>query len=290
MSKKVSADMSAYKELIASVKSKKGLETLDDAFVQQKIEKIFNANNKLRKKFGESKDFRQFSRSSEYEELLKRIRKELRAVYGVFQAGGDRREILRMLRSAKSEERQKLVTGLLQLHTSTRERLPHYDEIYARICKLGPKTVVDLGCGMNPIAYNYFEKNGCRPKIFASDISKTDMGFLEECFKALDIPGRAKAMDLTKEYEELGKIKGDVTLMLKLLDSLEEAHRHISYKIFDNIKTPWIIASFPTRSLGGKKRIAAAGRTWFERLLKRKSLQWETFSVENELFYVIKNH
>lgn len=270
-------------KLVRALKAKKELSTLDDDFVQHKVEKIFNANHMLKRKFESSKDFAQFSRSKEYEELLKRVRKELRAVYGVFQQGDNRKKLLAELRTTKDP------TNFLSTHTSTKERLPHYDEIYKEICeKIKPKIVIDLGCGMNPLAYQYFVQQGCKPKIIASDISKTDMEYLEECFKILKIPGVTIQLDLTKEYEELSKLNGDVTFLLKLLDSLEESHRHISYKIFENIKTPWIVASFPTKSLGGKNRIATAGRTWFERLLKRKNLQWETFSVENELFYIIK--
>jgi 16S rRNA (guanine(1405)-N(7))-methyltransferase len=280
----------SLKELISAIKSKKGLENLDDAFVQQKIEKIFNADLRIKRKFEASKDFAQFSRSKEYEELLKKVRKELRAVYGVFQGDGDRDDILKRLRLTKDETEQlELVNQLLSLHTSTKERLPYYDNIYARICALKPHIVLDIGCGMNPLAYHHFVQHGCRPEIVASDISKTDMEFLQQCFKTLKIPGQAIPLDLTKDYAKLKEHPADVVLMLKLLDSLEEASRHISYKIFDNIEAEWIIASFPTKSLGGRKAIARAGRTWFERLLKRKELEWETFSVENELFYVIKN-
>jgi 16S rRNA (guanine(1405)-N(7))-methyltransferase len=282
-------------ELVAVIKSKRGLETLDDAFVQQKVEKIFNANNKLKQKFEQSKDFAQFSRSKEYEELLKRVRKELRAIYGVFQDATltgekNREELLRRLRLTKDgTEKEEILTELLRAHTSTKERLPYYDEIYTEICnRTHPISVIDLGCGMNPLAYHYFVKHGCKPTVVASDISRKDMEFLEECFRTLKIPGKAVPLDLTKDYERLRELKADVTLMLKLLDSLEEAHRHISYKLFENIRTEWVVASFPTKSLGGKKNIARAGRTWFERLLKRKGLSWETFAVENELFYVIR--
>jgi 16S rRNA (guanine(1405)-N(7))-methyltransferase len=268
--------------LIKALKSKKELSTLDDTFVQQKVEKIFKGNNKLKKKFEESKDFPQFSRSKEYEELLKRVRKELRAVYGVFQQGDDREKLLKKLRTTKDP------ADILAAHTSTKERLPYYDFIYSKIsAEIKPKVVIDLGCGMNPLAYQYFVQHGCNPKIIASDISSADMEFLAEGFRILNIPGKTISLDLTKDYAELSKLKGDVTFLFKLLDSLEESHRHISYKIFDHIKTPWIVASFPTKSLGGKNRIAKAGRTWFERLLKRKGLAWSTFSVENELFYII---
>ncbi len=281
------------KELISSIKSKKELSGLDDDFVQQKVDKIFNADHTLKNKFEASKDFSQFSRSKEYNELLKKVRKELRAIYGVFQQENvDRYELLTRLRSTpKENEKKEILKTILGTHTSTKERIPYYDEIYAKICTdIKPKIVIDLGCGVNPLAYNYFIKHNCDPRIIASDISKDDMKFLNDCFNAADIPGRAIALDLTKEedIEKLRELKGDVTLLLKLLDSLEEAKRHISYKIFDAITTPWIIASFPTKSLGGKKNIARTGRAWFERLLVRKEMTWEMFSVENELFYVIK--
>jgi hypothetical protein len=170
--------------------------------------------------------------------------------------------------------------------------LPHYDEIYSELARRitpAPRTVIDLGCGMNPLAYDRMLAHSWKPTVTASDISATDMAFLQDAFAALGIPGRAVALDLTKEYDKLSAMDGDVTLLFKLLDSLEEAHRHISYQLFDHIHSPWIVASFPTVSLGGGARIARAGRTWFERLLARKGLSFETFSVENELFYVIRN-
>lgn len=281
------------KELIQSIKSKKELSGLDNDFVQQKVDKIFNSDNTIKKKFTASNDFSQFSRSKEYNELLKKVRKELRAIYGVFQQENTNRDdLLKKLRVTKStDERQELLGAILETHTSTKERIPYYDDIYSKLCtEIKPKIVIDSGCGMNPLTYDYFVQHGCKPKIIASDISKDDMKFLSECFTAAEIPGKAIALDLTKEsdIEQLSKLSGDVTLLLKLLDSLEEAKRHISYKIFENITTPWIIASFPTKSLGGKKNIARLGRAWFERLLTRKEMKWEMFSVENELFYVIK--
>jgi len=279
-------------ELIASIKSKKELFALDDSFVQQKIDKIFRADNTVQNKFDESKKFKQFARSKEYEDLLKKIRKELRTIYGVFQEGTTKKrvQLLEKLRITKNtQEQQKITNELLRLHTSTRERLPYYKTIYAEIVRrIQPKIIIDIGCGMNPLAYNYFVQQECRPTIIASDISKEDMEFLEQCFSALNIPGKTIALDLITEHTKLKTLHGDVTFLFKLLDSLEEAKRYISYNIIENITTPWIVVSFATKSLGGKKNISVKGRSWFERLLKRKNLSWETFSVENELFYMIR--
>lgn len=276
-------------QLIAAIKQKKGLETLDDEFVRQRIEKIFAADNQIRQKFEGSRSFAQFSRSREYESLLKAIRKELRAVYGVFQQG-DRAALISRLKT-EGADREQILGDLLETHTSTKERMPYYAEIYAELAKRIPKPgkLLDLGCGMNPLSYYHMQAAGWSPEIVASDISEQDMELLNECFRMLKINAKAVRIDLVKEYEKLDGIDADAVLMLKLLDSLEEAKRHISYKIFDHLHAPWIVASFPTKSLGGQKRISAAGRTWFERLLTRKGLEWETFSVPNELFYVIRN-
>jgi 16S rRNA (guanine(1405)-N(7))-methyltransferase len=283
--------MVSIQEVVAAVKRRRGLETLSDDFVQQRVDRVIASNAFIARKMQASASFEQFSRSREYEELLKRVRKMLRAVYGVFQDGNSGREqLLSALRAAEDEElKNSIVAHMLQTHTSTKERLPYYDEIYGQICsRIHPKNVIDLGCGMNPLAYRYFVQHGCEPQMIASDISKDDMDYLAECFKILGIPGKTVQLDLTEDFAKLQDLRGDVTFLFKVLDSLEESQRHVSYRLFDAIQTQWIVTSFPTRSLGGRKRIARAGRAWFERLLARKGLLYDTFSVENELFYICR--
>ncbi len=275
--------------LVAAVKAKKGLSTLDDAFVREKIERVLRGDATIARKLESAKSVEQFLRSSTWDEILKRVRKELRAVYGVFQSG-DREALLSRLHQPGADTAE-LIEDLLETHVSTKERVPHYAtiarELAARITP-APTTIVDLGCGMNPLADAYFRAAGWRASWVASDVSEADMRFLTAAFASIGIEGNAVRIDLLSETKEVAKLKGDVTFLLKLLDSLEESKRHISYKLFDHIKTPWIVASFPTRSIGGGKRISTAGRTWFERLLTRKEAKWETFSVPNELFYVIR--
>ena len=274
-------------ELVAAIKSKKELSGLDDSFVAERVVKIFNSDARIKRKYDNSKDFKQFSRSKEFDALLKTVRKELRTIYGVFQLGNAEE----LLGSYLKSRDPKLIDEMLECHTSTKERLPYYGIVYTKLSKLigAPKKIFDLGCGLNPLSYPYMQAVGWSPYIVASDVSSGDMLFLATAFKELGIPGEAMPLDLVKEYEAVAEHSVDVVFLFKLLDSLEEASRHISYKLFDCLKSKWIVASFPTKSIGGKKNIATASRTWFERLLTRKELSWETFSVENELFYVIKN-
>ena len=274
-------------ELVAAVKAKRGLGTLDDSFVREKLLNVLRSDATIKRKLDSAKGVGQFLRSAQWEVMLKRVRKELRIVYGAFQAG-DRETLIERL--AQSSGKERIVGDILETHVSTKERAPYYPQIARELAKRipAPKTIVDLGCGMNPLAHESFRAAGWNPSWIASDVSEADMRFLENAFKALDIKGKMVRIDLLSEIEKVKTLKGDVTLLLKLLDSLEESKRHVSYELFDAIRTPWIVVSFPTRSLGGKKRISTTGRAWFERLLTRKGLSWETFRVPNELFYVIR--
>ncbi len=273
-------------ELVAAIKARRGLANLDDAFVRERAERVLRSDGRIRKKLDASRDFAQFSRSREHEALLKAVRKELRAVYGVFQ----QREREGLLEEYERTRDGALLDEIMRAHTSTRERLAHYPEICAQLASRipAPKTLVDLGCGLNPLAYLHFKDAGWSPYVVASDISSADMAFLERCFAAAGIPGETHALDLTKDREALMALRGDVALLLKLLDSLEETRRHVSYDVLSAIAAPWIVVSFPTRSLGGGRRISTKGRSWFERLLRRLAFSWETFEVENEFFYVCR--
>ena len=274
-------------ELVAAVKAKRGLGTLDDSFVREKLLNVLRSDATIKRKLDSAKGVGQFLRSAQWEVMLKRVRKELRIVYGAFQAG-DRETLIERL--AKSSGRERIVGDILETHVSTKERAPYYPQIARELAKRmpAPKVIIDLGCGMNPLAHESFRSVGWNPSWIASDVSEADMRFLAKAFDALEIQGKTVRIDLLSEIDKVKALKGDVTFLLKLLDSLEESKRHVSYELFDAIRTPLIVASFPTKSLGGKKRISTAGRAWFARLLTRKGLSWETFRVPNELFYVIR--
>lgn len=274
------------KEIVRAIKSKKELASLDDAYVREKVGEHLRKHPGLKGKLEASRDFPQFSRSQEYRKLLKEVRKGLRAIYGVFQEK-DRRRLLHRLK--ETEDQVSIAEEILETHTSTRERLPHYPALYSELASRlpAPKTLLDLGCGMNPLSCIYFPK-GWDPLITATDLSSEDMAFLAACLEALHAKAETFALDLAQEPERVAEHPADLVLMFKLLDSLEEAQRHISYRLFEHLRARHAIVSFPTKSLGGKKTIARAGRAWFERLLERKGYSWETLEIPNELFYVVR--
>lgn len=293
--------MVELKEIVKEVKKKRELEDLDTHYVLEKVEKIVKQNKKIRVKIRNANSFQEFARSAEFDELKKRVRAELRAVYGVFDLDEKKKRTALIKRigtnkttsthHADKKERKETIRQLLLLHTSSKERLEYYDEIYTKIFSITgtPTSILDLGCGANPYSYSML---GCRPLYIAMDLPSDDLKDLAEFFRIEKINGKVMAIDLVKDYEKIGVLLEqnpiDVIFLFKLLDSVETVKRNISWKLLDALHARWLVVSFPTISIGGGKAIRSERRAWFEKLLARRQLPYETFSVPNEIFYVIR--
>jgi len=269
-------------ELTQDIKSKQELAGLDQDFVMKRLQEFFRKHEKSKKAL-EAKKFNR--KSKEYKEVIKAVRKELREVYGVFilKKYKKRYDLLKKLEKSPSLENH---NQLLALHQSTKERLPYYTEIYKKIFNITgkPKSILDLACGLNPVSYPYL---GCKPKYSASELSLEDSHFIQDYFDAMKIDGLAFQFNLLdfKKTKMSGFIKADMCFLLKTLDSLETIKRNISKTLIQGLPAKHIVVSFPTMSLGGKKAIKS--RNWFKNLLKNIKLEFDTFSIPGEDFFVI---
>ncbi|MFH1506604.1 MAG: hypothetical protein ABIE94_06505 [archaeon] len=276
------------KDLILAVKAKKELRNLDDEFVKSKINAFFKKNPEIKKRYAEKKSFKEFCRSKDYSKIVKPIRKELREIYGVFILDNKPKRILQLLDLEKNPVIDNY-NKMLKMHQSTKERLPYYSEIYENIFKITgkAKTILDVACGLNPFSYPYLKFT---PKYIATELASDDCLFLEEYFKRLEIDGMSFAFDLLDKNAAsmLKKLKADVCFMFKTLDSLETVERNISEKLIKAVNCKYLVVSFPTVSIGGKKSIKQERRVWLEKMLEKMKKKYKTFSVSNEVFYVVK--
>ena len=258
-------------EFIKKVKDKKGLRSLSDKFVL-KIVKEYIEVNKLQQL--DKKSLRQ---------LVKKVRAKLHEIHGAFLSVkfSKVKKLLGKLDNINDIATHK---ALLRLHKSTKERLQYYSQIYDKIFGVTnkPKSLLDLGCGLNPFSLPFMK---FMPDMYyAVDLKKSDIELINEYFRKVKIKGKARVMDLTKEDIVLPQV--NVCFMFKLLDSLESVKFNVTKTLFKKIKAGWIVVSFATTSLGGKKRIKERG--WFEKYIT--NLEYEKFSVPNEVFYIIKKH
>ena len=244
--------------ILAKIKQKKPLNNLSNEFVETQIEKFLQQNQKLRKSLLGEKLKKKIE-----EKIIKNVRSELNRIYGQFWI----------------DEKQKLKS-----HKSTKERINNYDHIYSQIFSIAkkPKTVLDLGCGMNYITYTKFPEI----EFIAVELTKSDCDNIKKYFIKNKIKGEVIQEDITKR---LDYPHSNVCFMFKLLESLEIKKHKFAERLIKNIDSDFLAISFSTKTIKNKK-MNYPKRGWLEIMLKRLNLEYKHFETENEIFYVINKN
>ena len=241
-------------QMIREIKAKKELSGLTDSIVSDILSKYLKMYNLTTKEMSRQK----------LKVIKKEVRAELRLLAGRFQKTTKRK-------SAFSTER------LLETHSSTSERTAFYPELKRIISNMKAKSILDLGCGLNPLALA--DKN---TKYYAADIKEDELGIIKNYFEKNKINGKTFTYDLRKIKNDLPRI--DICLLFKVLDILD---KNLAEKIIKSIPSKRILVSFATKKLSGKK-MSHPKRIWFEKILERLNFKYETFNSDNEIFYLIE--
>lgn len=230
-------------DIVKDIKNKKELKDIDENFVKTELKRFLKENPKI--------SLTPNKKSKDYKLIIKGVRKILRKVYGSFDSG----------------------------NTSINERKEIYKDLYKKIFKITgkPKTILDLGCGLNPL--NFKDKD---VYYIACDINQENCKEVKKYFNKLKIRSKVICKDLLKVNE-----KADICLLFKVLDLLDRKGHKTSEKLIKNLKCKYVIASFPTKTLSGKQ-MRHPYRGWIERMLERIGYTFKILKYKNEIFYIIK--
>ena len=246
--------------LVSKVKQKKELHGLGDKIVKDAIEDYLE-KYKL--------DLNKLAKTG-IKVIIKEVRSKLRDLTGRFQVSTKKR--LELLQNNQIKE-------LLKTHSSTAERLAFYPDLKKLIASLRITSILDLGCGLNPLALANKEIN-----YHAADIKEDDLNIVKIFFKKNKIKGEVFIYDLRKISDNLPK--ADICLIFKVLDIIEKNPYKLTEKILLNTMSKYFLISFATRTLSGKK-MNHPERRWLDYLLKRINYKYKTFNSDNEIFYLI---
>lgn len=271
------------KEIINDLINKKELKGLEE-FFQDFLKKELKHNKELKKLI--DLPIKELKKKKQYKEFLKKSRSEARRIYGMFFDEHYTKKKKYLIEYERSKNPDFLMK-ILELHKSSKERISFYKEFYDEIFeKVGNvNTILDLGCGFNPFSYHLIKQ---KTKYYCIEISNDLVNFINEFFKIEKIKGNAFKIDLVKNHEKIKNFEVDLCFALKLFDSLEERKRHITKQIIKEINAKFLVASFPTKSLGGRREIQKNKRVWFEKNFQNFS----TIEFENEIVYLcpLENH
>ena len=221
---------------------------------------------------------------------IKTVRSKLRRVYGLFRDDTtERKSAVETLLKAPSAKRAALLEKILFTHSSTQERLPIYEQLYSKIFAIAgkPKTILDLGCGINPFSFPYTKlKVG---NYFAYDINEEEINSINAFFQLLhkenpSFTGKAMVADILA----VTLPKADLCLLFKMTDVLDQGKGHKrTEELLKKIPAKYVVISFATKTMSGKA-MTAPRRSWMEWLCKRLGYAFEILEFENELFYIVK--
>jgi len=190
----------------------------------------------------------------------KAVKTKLHQVYGAYTQENGYKKATKILDELIKEERipghvhsdiHEVSKMLLGLHTSTKERLPFYDEFYGFILEnTGPiKSVLDIGCGYNPFSVPLIQIK--LEAYFAVDIDVRVANLINHFFVILGLPPYAKCADLAVE---IPKESADIALVCKLLPVLEAQSSGSGFSLLRQLNTKYLLITYPLKSLGGREK------------------------------------
>ncbi len=246
--------------LIRKIKEKYELNGLPDTLIESVLESYLNKNK-----------IKDISSEKSRKIIIKEVRQELRRYAGQYASKSNIKNRQDLVKTENFEE-------LLSNHSSTRERLEDYPLVKSMIKKINPKSILDLGCGINPVA---IAQKGI--KYHAFDINHNDLDIVEQFFKIKEINGDIHHKDI-RVVENFPKV--DLCIIFKVLDILGSDRTKISKHLLQTIETKYFLVSFATRTLTGKP-MNSPYRRWFETILKVLGYEYEVKRTNQELFYFI---
>jgi len=279
----------SIQKILEYIKKNKKYKSISDEIIISEIKKYLKSNPPIIQKEVEITR----KPSGYLKQLIKDVRKELFLSYASFQTKKkfQRKKYLKQLQENLNED---LIKKLLSITLSTKERLNDYKKLYRQIFKITgkPKIILDLGCGLNPISYFFMKLP--KLKYYAYDIDENDINFLNDYFsimKKYGLNGKAVILDL-RDLKKVSQLpSADIIFLFKVLDILDKKNHKPSEQLIKLLipKTKFIIASFATKTLT-RRKMNFPKRKWFELMLKKNNLKFQTIETDNEIYYVINSN
>ena len=224
--------------------------------------------------------------------LVKATKRGLHQICGAFEQAPDYEAAYQQIegayRAGSRAEIQSACRRALALHSSTRERLPILDQFYARIWQATgrPGSVLDLGCGLNPVALPWMElASGSR--YTALDIDAAGIHFVNRYLQLAGLEPLARWQDILADPPGREE-QADVALLLKTSSTLERQEKGTTARVVEALRAPFVVVSFAVKSLGGRdKGMPAHYRRQFQAMAQGRPWRVEELAFETELAFVV---
>jgi hypothetical protein len=181
-------------------------------------------------------------------------------------------------------------------HISTRERFDFYQEVYEKIfCNVGKKeiSIIDLGCGINCLSYEFFPKNKKINYVGIEGVNQL-VDVVNNYFQLNKIKNAKAINESLFELDEIKKIlkkekSPKICFLFKVLDSLEMVEKDYSKKLLKEIskECDFAVVSFATKSFF-KKVPFKVKRNWIKGFIEDNFDILDEFEIGSERYIIFK--
>ncbi len=184
-------------------------------------------------------------------DVIKAVKKQLHIIHGAFFPDRCHEQALAIIENVALTE-QELSLQLMQLHPSTRERLPVLRAFYDFLAPYlrDAKTVLDIGCGFHPCAFPFM---GLPEDVLyiAGDIDHDTVKVAQAFLRRLKAAQDVRILDAVGT---LPGVQADAAFLFKLVPVLEQQKKGLAYRLMDALAAKTIIVTFPVKSLSGRDK------------------------------------
>jgi 16S rRNA (guanine(1405)-N(7))-methyltransferase len=184
-------------------------------------------------------------------EALKAVKKQLHIIHGAFFPDKCHERAMELIGDSRYSDRD-LSLKLMELHPSTKERLPSMQAFYDLLSPYlrEAETVLDIGCGFHPCAFPFM---GLRSDVLyrAGDIDHGTAEVVKAFFQRLHVSCDVRILDAV---DEMPGENADVAFLFKLVPVLEQQKKGLAYRLIESLRAKTAVITFPIKSLSGREK------------------------------------
>jgi 16S rRNA (guanine(1405)-N(7))-methyltransferase len=180
---------------------------------------------------------------------------------------------------------RQVCSSILEMHASSKERMPILDGFYERLFALTgkPKTVLDLACGLNPFALPWM---GLAPDVryYAYDIHQPRLDLINHFFSLEGLQPLGIKQDILVDPPQ---VEAEVALFFKEAHRFEQRQHGCNRGLWIALRVRYLLVSLPTNSLSGRHNLVERQRRLVYNTLSGLPWQVSELMFDSELVFCI---
>lgn len=175
--------------------------------------------------------------------------------------------------------------GILQSHTSSKERLPWMSEFYEFIFqKTGkPGTILDLACAMNPFAFPWMGLPRST-HYYAYDLHTPRVALINAFFSACEMEPLAAVQDILLNPP---RVPADIAFFFKEAHRFEARKKGCNRLFWEQISAPILVVTLPAENMTGTHQMRNRQRDLIERNTTGENWDISEYELKGEMIFII---